>query len=133
MAVVAERPVPIILIVESDLDLRILAVQFVKEEGFATLEAGDADQAIAILESRPDIAVLFTNIDTTGSMNGLELADVVSTRWPAVELLVASGHVWVSPSDLPPNARFLRKPYGGAPMIAELHSLVGRAASLVPA
>jgi PleD family two-component response regulator len=52
MAVVAERPAPVILIVDSEPDLRMAAVQFVKEEGFETLEAGDADQAIAILECR---------------------------------------------------------------------------------
>jgi FixJ family two-component response regulator len=72
MAAVAERPATIILIVESDRDLRMVAVEFVKQEGFETLEASDADQAIAILESRPEIAVLFTNIDMPGSTNGLK-------------------------------------------------------------
>jgi hypothetical protein len=70
MDVVTDGPAPVILIVESYPDLRMLAAQFVKEEGFETLEAGDADQAIAMLESRSEIAVLFTNIDLPGSMNG---------------------------------------------------------------
>jgi hypothetical protein len=46
MAAVAKRPAPVILIVESDRDLRMVTVHFIKEEGFETLEAGDADQAI---------------------------------------------------------------------------------------
>jgi two-component system, response regulator PdtaR len=128
MAAVAERPAPVILIVESEPGLRMAVVQFVKDEGFETLEAGDADQAIAILESRSEIAVLFTDIDMPGSMNGLKLARVVSIRWPAIEILVASGHVRLPLANLPPNGRFLRKPYRGEAMIAELHSLVGRAA-----
>lgn len=37
MAVVAERPAPVILIVESETDLRMVVVQFLKEEGFETL------------------------------------------------------------------------------------------------
>ena len=80
---VADRPAPVILIVEDDPFLRMLAVEFVNEAGFETLEAGDADQAIAILESRSEIAVLFTDINMPGSMDGLELALVVSNRWPA--------------------------------------------------
>jgi CheY-like chemotaxis protein len=128
MDVVADRPAPVILIVEDDPLLRILAVEFVEEAGFKTLEAGDADQAIAILESRSEIAVLFTDIDMPGSMNGLKLALLASNRWPAIEILIASGHVRLRQSELPPNGRFLGKPYRAEVMIAELHSLVNHAA-----
>jgi CheY-like chemotaxis protein len=57
MAVVAERSAPVILIVEDDPFLRMLAVEFVNEAGFQTLEAGNADQAIAILESGSGVSV----------------------------------------------------------------------------
>jgi two-component system, response regulator PdtaR len=133
MAVVAERPAPVILIVEDDPLVRMLAVEFVEEAGFGTLEAGDADQAIAVLESCSKIAVLFTDINMPGSMNGLELALVVNNRWPAVEILIASGHVQLPLADLPPNGRFLGKPYRAEAMMAELHSLVGRAAPPIQA
>jgi CheY-like chemotaxis protein len=126
-------PAPVILIVEDDLFLRMLAVEFVNDAGFETLEACDADEAIAILESRSKIAVLFTDINMPGSMDGLKLARVVSNRWPAVEILIASGRVRLRRADLPPNGRFLGKPYLAAAMIAELHSLVGRAAPPVQA
>jgi two-component system, response regulator PdtaR len=128
MAAVAERPAPVILIVEDDPLLRMLAVEFVEEAGFEMLEAGDADQAIAILESHSEIAVLFTDINMPGSMDGLELALMVSNRWPAIAILIASGHVRLPLADLPPNGRFLGKPYRAEAIIAELHSLVGRAA-----
>jgi CheY-like chemotaxis protein len=85
-------------------------------------------RAIALLQSCSEITVLFTDIDMPGSMNGLKLAFLARNRWPAIEILIASGHARFSSSDLPPNGRFLRKPYGEAPMIAELHSLVGRTA-----
>jgi two-component system, response regulator PdtaR len=133
MAVVAERPAPVILIVEDDPLLRMLAVEFVEEAGFEMLEAGDADQDIAILESRSEIAVLFTDINMPGSMDGVELALVVSNRWPAMAILIASGHVRLPLADLPPNGRFLGKPYRAGAMMAELHSLVGRAAPLMQA
>jgi CheY-like chemotaxis protein len=127
----ADRPAPVILVVDDDPLLRMLAIELVNEAGFETLEACDADQAIAILESCSKIAVLFTDIDMPGSMDGLKLASVVSDRWPLIEILIASARVPLR--DLPPNSRFLRKPYRQAAMIAELHSLIGRAVHLAQA
>ncbi len=133
MDVVAERPAPVILIVEDDPFLWMLAVESINEAGFETLEACDADQAIAILESCSKIAVLFTDVNMPGSMDGLKLARVVNHRWPVIEILIASGHVRLRQTDLPPNGRFLGKPYRAAAMIAELHSLVSHAAPLTQA
>jgi CheY-like chemotaxis protein len=130
---VADRSAPVILIVEDDPLLRMLAVEFVKDAGFETLEAGDADQAIAILETCGEVAVLFTDVDMPGSMNGLKLARLASERWPAMDILVASGHVRLRQSELPPDGRFLGKPYSTAAMIAELHAFIGHAAPLMPA
>ena len=130
MDVTANKPAPVILIVEDDPLLRMLAVEFVNEGGFDTLEACDADQAIAILESNSKITVLFTDINMPGSMDGLQLARVVSNRWPVIEILIASGRVLLQQADLPPNGRFLLKPYHAEAMIADLHSLVGHAAPL---
>jgi two-component system, response regulator PdtaR len=127
----ADRPAPVILIVDDDPLLRRLAIELANEAGFETLEACDADQAIAILESCSKITVLFTDINMPGSMDGLKLASVVSDRWPALEILIASARIPLR--NLPPNSRFLRKPYREAAMIAELHSLVGRAAPLTQA
>jgi len=130
MDATANKPAPVILIVEDDPFLRMLAVEFVNEAGFQTLEAGDADQAIAMLESSSKVTVLFTDINMPGSMDGLKLARVVSNRWPVIEILIASGHVLLQQADLPPNGRFLRKPYRAEAMIADLQSLVGHAAPL---
>jgi CheY-like chemotaxis protein len=129
----ADRPAPVILIVDDDPCLRRFAIELVNEAGFETLEACDADQAIAVLESCSKIAVLFTDIDMPGSMDGLKLANVVSDRWPVIGILIASARVPLWKSDLPPNSRFLRKPYRAEAMIAELHSLAGHAFRLARA
>jgi len=133
MDAMANKPAPVILVVEDDPVLRMLTVEFVNEAGFETLEACGADQAIAILESNSRIAVLFTDINMPGSMDGLRLAHVVSNRWPAMEILIASGHVRLRQADLPPNGRFLGKPYLAAALIADLRSLVSHAAPLTQA
>jgi CheY-like chemotaxis protein len=118
------RSLPVVLIVEDEPLLRMLAVEVVEEAGFAALEAGDADEAVALLESRPDILLLFTDINMPGSMDGLKLAHVARERWP-VKILVVSGQIRPRPADLPPNTRFFQKPYRAAAMVEELRSLAG--------
>jgi two-component sensor histidine kinase len=85
----------------------------------------NADEAIAILESRSDIALLFTDIQMPGSMDGLKLAHAVHTRWPAIKIILVSGQVKPSEAERPTDSRFFGKPLGDAQMIAELQAMVG--------
>jgi CheY-like chemotaxis protein len=80
MALAAKRPV--VLVVEDELVLRINAAEMIAEVGFQVVEAGNADEAIAVLEARPDIHIIFTDIQMPGSMDGLRLARLVRGRWP---------------------------------------------------
>ncbi len=102
----------LILIVEDDRLLRMDALDMIEEAGFDVLEAGDADEAIAILEVRDDVRALFTDIDMpTGSINGLQLAHDVHGRWPTMVIVTTSGLTAVAESDLPLGGRFFAKPY----------------------
>jgi two-component system, response regulator PdtaR len=124
MSAAAKAP-PVILVVEDDPLLRMLAVEIVEEAGFTAIEAADADEAVALLESRTDIALLFTDINMPGSMDGLKLAHAVRDRWPPIKIWVASGNQQLQSSDLPSNSCFFRKPYQASALVEELRSLVG--------
>ena len=50
---------PVVLIVEDEFLLRMHAAEMIGEAGFDVVEAANADEAIAILEARPDIRVVF--------------------------------------------------------------------------
>lgn len=115
----------VVLVVEDNPLLCELAVCLVAEAGFAVLEAGNADEAIAVLAARRDIALLVTDIEMPGSMDGLKLAHLARMRWPSIGLLVVSGRPRPPAGELPTNSSFLAKPYPGATMIAELRALVG--------
>ena len=54
--------VPVILIVEDEYLLRMDAADMIEQAGFEVVQAGNADQAIAILEARSDIHVVFTDV-----------------------------------------------------------------------
>ncbi|MDB5599536.1 MAG: response regulator receiver [Xanthobacteraceae bacterium] len=118
---------PVVLVVDDEALLRMLAVDVVEQAGCTALEAGDADEAIALLEAIPDISVLFTDIHMPGRMDGLKLAHVVRQRWPAIGIIVVSGLVRPGPYELPSNSCFFCKPYETMAMIAELRSLAGLA------
>jgi len=117
------KSMPVVLIAEDDALLRMLAMDIVEEAGFVVIEAPDADAAMALLESRQDIALLFTDIDMPGSMNGLKLAQAVSCRWPRIKILVVSGQMRPKPFELPADSCFLAKPYQAAALLDELRAL----------
>jgi CheY-like chemotaxis protein len=114
---------PVVLIVEDELLIRSHAAQIIEEAGFDLIEASNADQAIAILEVRSDITVLFTDIQMPGSMDGLKLAAAVKGRWPPIKIVATSGLVRVLPDDLPEGGRFLPKPYHPTQLKAILQEL----------
>jgi two-component system, response regulator PdtaR len=110
----------VVLVVEDDYLLRTFAVQMLEEDGFDVLEAANADHAIAVLEQRSDIRVLFTDIHMPGSQDGLKLAHAVRNRWPPIKIIIASGQVRLSADDLPLGSRFFSKPYQAQELTAAI-------------
>lgn len=123
MASKAKRPV--VLIVEDEALLRINAAEMITEAGFDVVEAGNADEAIAILERRLDIHIVFTDIQMPGSMDGLKLARFIRGRWPPIKLVATSGQVTIQDGDLPEGGVFVGKPYTAAIISATLRDLAG--------
>jgi two-component system, response regulator PdtaR len=74
-----------VLIVEDEPLVRTIAVELLQDAGLEVCEAGHADEAIPVLESRNEIRVLFTDVRVPGSMNGYALAHYVHGRWPDVK------------------------------------------------
>ena len=68
-------------------------------------------KALAILETRPDIQVVFTDIKMPGEMDGLKFARYVRRRWPPIKIIATSGHLTIRDGDLPDGGVFLPKPY----------------------
>lgn len=114
---------PVILVVEDDVLLRMHAAEMIAEAGFEVLEAANADEAIRLLEARMDIAVVFTDIDMPGSMNGLKLAHAVANRWPPIRIVATSGHFQMRDGDLPEGGLFIAKPYLSQQILSTLRSL----------
>ena len=125
---------PKVLVVEDEMMLRMRAVDIVEDAGFTPIEAVNADEALAILESRSDIELLFTDIQMPGSMDGLKLAHAVHERWPSIKIILVSGQLTPTEADKPTNSRFFGKPLEVKQMIAELQKMIGQdALRIMPA
>src|SRR5688572_28979185 len=120
--------IPNVLVVEDEMLLRMRAIDIVEDAGFRSVEANNADQALAILESRSDIALLFSDIQMPGSMDGLKLAHAVHNRWPSIKIILVSGQMHLSDADTPADSRFFGKPLEAKQMITELQHMVGAGA-----
>jgi two-component sensor histidine kinase/DNA-binding response OmpR family regulator len=115
-----------VLVVEDEMLLRMRAVDIVEDAGFRPVEATNADDALAILESRSDIELLFTDIQMPGSIDGLKLAHAVHERWPLIKIILVSGQLKLTDEDKPVDSRFFGKPLDVKQMIAEMQDLIGK-------
>jgi two-component system, response regulator PdtaR len=72
----------VVLVVEDQTLVRMFMADFLDEAGFKVFEAVGADEALTVLEARPDVQAVVTDIEMPGSMNGIELTHVIRDRWP---------------------------------------------------
>ena len=117
----APRPVPssladgtvTLLVVEDESRVRRLACRYLRELGYTVLEAADAEEALAILETEPEIQLVFSDIVMPGELNGYDLARWIAAHRPEVKCLLTTGYhdqARAPAGDtLPP---VLAKPYG---------------------
>jgi CheY-like chemotaxis protein len=116
--------VPVVLVVEDEFLIRMNVVEIIEDAGYRALEAANADEAIALLETHPNISVVFTDIDMPGSMNGIRLAQAVRGRWPPIKIIATSGHFRLRDGDLPHDGRFLPKPYSSDQITSTIRELM---------
>ena len=115
------------MIVEDESIIRMDAADTIRDAGFDVVEVSNADEAIAVLEQRLDICLVFTDIQMPGSMDGLKLAAAVRDRWPPIHIIATSGNVRVTLQDLPKGGRFLAKPYNSKQLADLLRELADAA------
>jgi two-component system, response regulator PdtaR len=102
----------LILVVEDEALIRMVAVAALVDEGFEVIEAEHAAEAIEHLEAHgTHVRVLFTDIHMPGEMDGLRLAHHAHTHWPSIGIIVCSGLAAPKPLEMPHGSRFVRKPY----------------------
>ncbi|MEG3174390.1 response regulator [Sphingomonas sp. ZB1N12] len=104
--------VPYALVVDDDPLIMMDTTGILEDAGFRFYEAMDGDEAKRILAANWEkIVLLFSDVDMPGETNGFALARHVAQNWPAIEIVIASGHVLPKAGEMPEKATFISKPF----------------------
>lgn len=114
----------LVLLVDDEPIIRMVASQGLEDAGFEVVEADCAETALDILRARSDVGVLFTDINMPGALDGLELAGLVHELWPDIQLVLTSGQAL--PAPVPDDGRFVAKPYRLEDMVDLVASVAKR-------
>jgi CheY-like chemotaxis protein len=116
-----------VLLVEDDALIRMSAADMLGNLGHSVIEAGNAREALALLEGHA-IDVMLTDIGLPG-LSGSELAARAAQRVPGLRVVFASGREAVpgaaAAEGLLAKAIFLQKPYGPDELVAALSAAMG--------
>ncbi|WP_244476991.1 response regulator [Methylobacterium sp. Leaf117] len=115
---------PVILLVEDEA-LTIMDLGDVLENGgYETVQCASAERALGILQARPDICGLVTDVELSGKTNGFELATAVSEARPQLPIVIVSGRAAPDPERMPKGAKFIARPCTGEDILSQLKGLL---------
>jgi CheY-like chemotaxis protein len=118
-----------ILVVEDDPGVRQLAVKMLHNLGYRTVEAEDANTALRVLDSTPQVVLLFTDVVLPGGKNGMVLAQEAQRRRPDLKVLFTSGYakkVLTQQGILEKDVELISKPYRKASLASKLRTILSQ-------
>ncbi len=110
-----DAPIPsarsCILVVEDEVLIRLMVSDELRDEGYDVIEAFNADEALAVLKSSVRVDLIFSDVRMPGSLDGLGLLAVVKTSFPALPVILTSGHLEPATAKTQGATQFLPKPF----------------------
>jgi CheY-like chemotaxis protein len=116
-----------VLVVEDEPDVRAYSCETMRELGYTVFEAVDGEAALRILDERPEIKLLFTDVGLPGRLNGRQLADEAKRRRPALRVLFTTGYARnaiVHGGRLDPGVQLITKPFTYEALATKLRELL---------
>ena len=110
-----------VLLVEDNHDLRSHVAELLRENGMEVTEAGDGDEALAILRGMQASPQLVLTDVRMPRMDGKQLARAVAQEWPDLPIVMMTGYAG---GDLPkdsPHSGLLNKPFSHDELLAMMH------------
>ena len=119
-----------ILVVEDDDQVRETAAALLQDLGYNVLVAGDALQAMTIMNEGAPIDLIFTDIVMPGEMRSVEMVEQARKRLPGVAVLFTSGYTRnavVHGGRLDSGTELLNKPYTREGLGAKVAEVLAKA------
>jgi CheY-like chemotaxis protein len=110
---------PVLLVVEDEVLIRLSVCDFLRDEGFTVIEAGNAGDALAVLNVRGDIALVLTDLNMSGAMEGVRLIREIRRSYPAIKVITASAYQVTEPVEAT-----ITKPYSLDRLLAIIKSVL---------
>lgn len=106
------NPKPPILVAEDEAMLRVIAVEMLEDAGFKVFEAGDGVEALELLKSNPQIALLVSDIKMP-RMDGYALVEAGLALKPDLKVLLMTGYSHEPPASVlkAREIQILHKPF----------------------
>ncbi|MFD2261897.1 response regulator [Lacibacterium aquatile] len=122
----------VVLVVEDEPDVRAYSTDLLKDLGYGVLEAENGAEALGVLETHPEVCLLFTDVGLPGGMNGRALSDLARLRYPNLRVLFTSGYAaetFVHDGKLDQGVDLLNKPFTSETLAKHIRDLLSRPAN----
>ncbi|HEX4095738.1 MAG TPA: response regulator, partial [Caulobacteraceae bacterium] len=116
-----------LLVVEDDPQVLAVTVAVLRELGYETITAANAQAALDRLEAGEQIDLLFSDVVMPGGCNGVELARRARTMRPDLKVLLTSGYVGEAAAMTAEAFELIDKPYEQATLAARLAKILNGA------
>jgi two-component system, response regulator PdtaR len=108
----AKDQVITILLIEDEGLIRMATAAMLEDAGYRVLEAMNADEALATLDTDgEEIDLVITDVQMPGKIDGLALVALISRKYPHIQALITSGRASVNEAWQSGAKKFLSKPY----------------------
>jgi two-component system, response regulator PdtaR len=112
-----------ILLVEDEVLVRMMIASELRDAGFTVIETATPRQALDVLTHEFDVKLLLSDIQMPGNMDGLALARVVRSAYPAIKIVLTSGRN--ATGEATKYDAFVPKPCDPPTMIGHIKALLG--------
>ena len=101
---------PAVLVVEDEVLIRIDTAEGLRQAGYRVFEARSADEALELLALGHQIDVVFSDVHMPGRLDGVDLHDEVTRRYPSIAVILTSATTLKRDGPVQ-GVHFIPKPY----------------------
>ena len=115
-----------VLVVEDEMMVRMPIAEYLRDCGYNVVEAGDAYEAIAVMDAEKPVSLVFSDVRMPGKMDGFGLAEWFRSNYPSVPVLLTSGYNGgrsLASASIP-GGRFIEKPYSQTQVARRIAALL---------
>lgn len=116
----------VVLVVEDEVLIRMVIAEYLRDCGYAVIEAGSGREAISVFEASLEVDAVFTDVQMPGDMDGFALTRWIRANHPGTSVILTSGVVKAAAAaaELCRDGPLMQKPYEAAEVERRIKQLL---------